>query len=66
MLTFKKFQEQHKGGYYIKAAEDIKGFAKKGQSLYGDCDNLIVEDWLYQPLNGIYTVFLKNAERGLQ
>lgn len=62
MTTFRKFKEQNKGGYYLKAAADLKsGIAKKGQSLYGDCDNLIVEDWLYQPLNGIYTVFLKDA-----
>ena len=59
-MTLKTFKEQNGGGgYVLRAAEDILGFAKKGDSLYGDCDNLTVVDWLYQPLNGIYTVYLK-------
>ena len=61
MATFKNFQEMNKGGYYLRAAEDIPGFAKKGQSLYGNCDDLIVVDYLYQPLNESYTVYLAKA-----
>jgi len=57
-MTFAEFKNQHKGGYYITASEDIIGFYKKGQSMYGDCDAMIVDNWLYQPLNGIYTVYL--------
>ena len=60
MFTFKKFKTHEIGGYTLIAAEDIPGFAKKGDSLYGDCDDLLVVDWLYQPLNGIYTVYLAN------
>lgn len=59
-MTFKQFKERNRGGYVICAAEDIPGFAKKGRHLYGNCDDLIVVDYLYQPLNGIYTVFLAN------
>jgi hypothetical protein len=51
-MTFKEFKAKHPGGYYLRTAEDKK------RSLYGDCDNLIVDDYLYQPLNGIYTVYL--------
>lgn len=58
-MTFKEFKNQHSGGYYVTAAEDIAGFYKKGQSIYGDCDNMTVDSWLYQPLNGIYSVRLK-------
>jgi hypothetical protein len=58
-MTFKEFREENKGGYRTYAAEDIPGFYKKGASMYGDCDNMIVVDYLYQPLNGIFTVYLK-------
>jgi hypothetical protein len=54
------FVETHKGGFYIYAAEDIPGFYKKGSPMYGDCGEMIVADYLYQPLNGIYSVYLKN------
>ena len=60
-MTFGEFKEIYKGGYYLTASEDIKGFYKKGQSIYGDADNLIVDSWIYQPLNDIYSVRLKNA-----
>lgn len=50
-MTLKEFQAKHPGGYYLRAAEDKR-------ALYGDCDNLIVADYLYQPLSGIYTVYL--------
>lgn len=63
-VTFKEFKEKNKGGYYCYAAEDIPGFYKKGNSIYGNCDDMIVADYLYQPLNGIYTVYLK--ERGAE
>jgi hypothetical protein len=52
-MTFKEFQKLYVGGYYLY---DIN---KK--PLYGDCDNMIVKSHLYQPLNGIYTVYLKEA-----
>lgn len=58
MGTFGGFKEANKGGYALRAAEDILGFAKKGQTLYGNCDDLVVVDYRYQPLNGIYTVYL--------
>ena len=51
-MTFKEFKEKHNGGYYLYSAIDKK-------ALYGDCDNMTVIDWLYQPLNGLYTVYLK-------
>lgn len=60
MITFKQFKEFHGGGYFLRAAEDIPGFAKKGGTLYGNCDDLIVTDYLFQPLNCIYTVYLSN------
>lgn len=61
-MTLKELKErQGGGGYILRAAEDIPGFAKKGAPLYGDCDDMTVVNWLYQPLNGIYTVFLKEG-----
>lgn len=60
-MTFKEFKKEKRGGYYITAAEDVPGFYKKGDSMYGNCDDMIVADWKYQPLNGIYSVTLKNA-----
>lgn len=62
-MTFKDFKIKNKGGYYCYAAEDIPGFYKKGNSIYGNCDDMEVVDYLYQPLNGIYTVYLKGAEQ---
>lgn len=61
-MTFKKFKEKNGGGYVLKAAEDIPGFYRKGDSMYGNCDDLEVVNWLYQPLNGIFTVFLANKQ----
>ena len=61
-MTFREFKQTNKGGYRLRAAEEIPGFARKGDALYGDCDDMIVADWLYQPLNGVYTVYLKCAE----
>ena len=58
-MTFKEFKEQNKGGYALYAAEDIAGFVGKGKSLYGNCDDLTVADYQYQPLNGVYTVYLR-------
>ncbi|HCC34090.1 MAG TPA: hypothetical protein DEQ02_00025 [Ruminococcaceae bacterium] len=62
-MTFKKFKKEHKGGFRPIAAEDIPGFYKKGSSMYGDCDDMIVVSHLYQSLNGIYTVYLKNPAK---
>ena len=61
-MTFKQFKEMYDGGFHKRAAEDVPGFCCKGDALYGDCDDMIVVNWLYQPLNGIYTVYLKNKE----
>lgn len=58
-MNFKQFKEIYKGGYALIAAEDIPGFAKKGNGLYGNCDDMQVVNWRYQPLNGIYTVYLR-------
>lgn len=60
--TFKEFKQENEGGYRKYAAEDIPGFCDKGDSLFGDCDNMIVIDYLYQPLNGIYTVYLTDRK----
>lgn len=61
-MKLKELKErQGGGGYILRAAEDIPGFAKKGAPLYGNCDDLTVVNWLYQPLNGIYTVYLKEG-----
>lgn len=57
-MKLKQFKEQNRGGYVLKAAEDIPGFYRKGDSCFGNCDDLEVVDWLYQPLNGVYTVYL--------
>jgi|GEM_PF-5973728 len=57
-MTFKEFKETHDGGFYSVAAQDIAGLYKKGSSMYGDCDDMEVSDYFYQPLNGIYTVYL--------
>jgi len=62
-MTFKEFKETHPGGYNVFAAEDIMGFAKKGQPLYGDVDNMEEVDFCYQPLNGIYSVYLKDSSK---
>lgn len=59
-MTYKKFRDIYKGGYELTAAVDVLGFYKKGQSIYGNCDDMIVDSWLYNPLNGIYSVRLKN------
>lgn len=61
-MTLGEFKQTHKGGYRMRAAEEIPGFVRKGDALYGYCDDMIVADWLYQPLNGIYIVYLKCAE----
>jgi len=58
--TVKQFRETHEGGYYLVCSEDIPGFAKKGWGIYGNCDDMIVDHYLYQPLNGIYTLFIRN------
>lgn len=60
-MTFGEFKEKHTGGFVTVAAQDIPGFYKKGSSMYGNCDDMEVVYWLYQPLNGCYTVYLKNA-----
>ena len=60
--TFNEFKQENKGGYHLIAAEDVPGFYKKGDSMYGNCDDMIVIDYLYQPLNGIYTVYLKTPK----
>lgn len=52
MMTLKEFKANHDGGFYLRDADD------RGKSLYGDCDNMILVDYLYNPLNGIYTVYL--------
>lgn len=59
-MTFKQFKEQNPGGYLCVAAEDIPGFTKKGGSLYGNCDDLIVVKQSFEPELGIYTVYLVN------
>lgn len=58
--TFKQFRESNKGGYMLVAGEDIPGFYRKGNRMYGNCDDMFVSDFRYQPLNGIYTVYLVN------
>jgi len=60
-MTFKKFKEDYPGSYFIRAAEDIPGFCKKGMPIYGYCDNCIVDNWLLHLTGAIYTVFLKSA-----
>ena len=56
--TFKEFKKEvGNAGFYVYDWETKK-------SLYGNCDNEIVVDYLYQPLNGIYTVYLKTKNIG--
>lgn len=40
-MTFGDFKKTHKGGYMKCAADDIAGFARKGGSLYGNCDDMM-------------------------
>lgn len=63
-MTYKKFKKAHKGSVFVAiAAEYIPGgFARKGDSLYGDCNDMIVTGWQYQSWNDLYTVYLKNPE----
>lgn len=59
-MTFKEFKSHCPCGCIPVAAEDIPGFAKKGGSLYGNCDDLIVTSQTFEPELGIYTVHLSN------
>ena len=59
-MTFGAFKSTHVGGFITIAAEDIPGFYKKGSSMYGNCDDMEVVDWFYNPLTGVYRVYLKN------
>lgn len=45
--TFGEFKKQHPEilGYYMRAFEDIPGFYKSGDSMYGNCDDMIVRSW---------------------
>lgn len=53
-MTFNEFKDllTDHNGFYLRDARDRK------KSLYGDCGNLAVADYQYNPLNGIYTVYL--------
>ena len=54
-MTVKEFKESHDGGFYIYLKN-----AKPGDApIWGDCDEMTVDRWLYQPLNGIYSLFVK-------
>ena len=57
-MTFAEFKRTHDGGIHGVATENIHGFCKKGDRIWQNCDNFIVVEVLYQPLNGIYTVYL--------
>ena len=57
--SVKDFMSGHEGGFYIYASEDIPGFYKKGDPVYGNTDNMEVVSWLYQPFTGIYSLRVK-------
>lgn len=48
-------------GFVLVAAEDIPGFYKKGMHMYGNCDDMIVDRWLYEPITNVCTVSLKGV-----
>ena len=61
--TFGEFKKRHPEieGYRVRAFEDIKGgFAKSGNSIYGNCDKLIVRSWDTPIQNGILTIYLSD------
>ena len=58
-MTFAEFKKAYMGGYVLVAAGDVPGFYRKGQSMYGNCDSMIVSDWLYIQPDGVYIVYLK-------
>lgn len=67
MITFKRFKELNKGGYIKRAVGDVPRCGENGEfiwprDLYGNCDDMVVVDFLYQPLNGIYTVYLSDSK----
>lgn len=59
-MKFKQFKQEHKrcAGYYKIAACDIEGFARKGHSLYGNCDDMEVVRFTHHADN-TYTVELR-------
>lgn len=56
MLTLKEFKEKNGGGYTC-VPENRKRFER----LTGNCNDMIVVDYLYNPLNGVYTVYLRES-----
>ena len=63
-MTFGELRQMTMSVYIKVAAEDIHGFYKKGDALYGDTDDMEVVNWIRTLMpNGypVYTVFLKEA-----
>ena len=58
-ISFRTFKERYNNEYCVYAAEDVPGFYEKGDTMYGDCDDMVVDSYIYQPLTGVYTVYLK-------
>lgn len=62
-MKFKEFKDKNFGCYCLVAVEnDLENgiFIGDRLSLLSNCDDMLVVDYLYQPLNGRYTVYLKN------
>ena len=58
-MTFAEFKANCDGGIHAVATHDIHGYCQKGDRIWKNCDDFEVVEILYQPLNGIYTVYLK-------
>ena len=52
-MTFGGFKQTHNGGYLILVNGVWAGYDGNGEF-----DKLKVKDYLYQPLNGIYSMYL--------
>lgn len=61
-MKVKEFMESTEGGYVLIAdrdfSTDYSGEYKEGDEIYFCYEELTVIRYLYQPLNGMYTLFV--------
>lgn len=60
-MTFKEFKKLYQGGYNKLSNDEMQLYPDNlfHKVLCGNCDSMTVVKWQYQPLNGVYTVFLR-------
>lgn len=60
-MTFKDFKKTHLGGYNTLSSDEMQPYPDNlsHKVLYENCDSMTVIKWKFQPLNGVYTVFLR-------